>query len=520
IVPANFTVKLLSVTKKKIVYPEIDYIVNEKVNAISPKITEKGASTIQRSITEQFQKVVSETLLSTLKSVGVEIEELLPSLYEAGNKLAEIEKSIPKLNEMITVVQNSVSNVQNQIPKIDGTLSEVEQYIPKIESKLQSMRDKLVDVGASSGEQQKKLQQVLTKLLNIAQEIKELKPEGAENNEVLDSLITDLQQKLESWDENVVSKWNNGLQNAIDKIDAVENILNTFQSKIPNVRDKISTLRTQLPQAASLLNKVENAVPKLDASLLSVIDKIALAQSSGDLDKVAKKLQRDINKTSTLLTQPVELITERLYPVKNYGSAISAFFTVLSVWVGALILVSVLKVDPKDEVKQQYRAWQVYFARGWFFGSIGILQATVVALGDHLLLDIQLVEHGLFYFTVIFVGIVFVGIVYTLVSVLGNVGKLLAIVLLVLQIAGSGGTFPVEVTPEIFQKISPFLPFTHAIVLLRECIGGVYTPSYVANFSFLLILGALFFTIGVLAKAVFNRRTEAFQNMLEKEDLL
>ncbi|MSE24834.1 YhgE/Pip domain-containing protein, partial [Lactobacillus curvatus] len=81
---------------------------------------------------------------------------------------------------------------------------------------------------------------------------------------------------------------------------------------------------------------------------------------------------------------------------------------------------------------------------------------------------------------------VFISIVYTLVSLFGNVGKALAMVMMVLQIAGGGGTFPIQVTPKFFQAIHPFLPFTYAVDALREAVGGVVPEILIYNLMFLV----------------------------------
>ena len=141
------------------------------------------------------------------------------------------------------------------------------------------------------------------------------------------------------------------------------------------------------------------------------------------------------------------------------------FYTVLSIWVGCLLLISLLSTDIHRE--GQFTSRQIYVGRLFTFGLIGLLQTLIVTIGDILLLGVTVKEPLLFILFGMLISMVFMSIVYTLVSVFGDVGKALAIVMLVLQIAGSGGTYPVMLLPEFFQWINPILPFTHAIDLMR-----------------------------------------------------
>jgi len=151
---------------------------------------------------------------------------------------------------------------------------------------------------------------------------------------------------------------------------------------------------------------------------------------------------------SEFFAEPVVLKENKLFPIPNYGSAMSPFFTTLSLWAGALLLVSLLSA-------------------------------------------------------------LFMLMVCTLVSVFGNIGKAMAIVLLVLQLAGAGGTFPVQVTPPFFQAIHPFLPFTYATGLMREATGGIVGKLVRADLLRLSAYAAASLVVGLSLKRIINRASAA-----------
>ena len=164
-----------------------------------------------------------------------------------------------------------------------------------------------------------------------------------------------------------------------------------------------------------------------------------------------------------------------MFPVKDYGSGMTPFYTALSIWVGGLLMVSLLSVDNKHEsLKSILSPREIFMGKAGFFFLLGIVQALIVSIGDLVILKAAVESPVLFVTIAVFCSLVFNSIIYTCVSLLGNPGKAIAIIFLVLQIAGGGGTFPIQTTPKFFQAISPYLPFTYAIDALRETVGVLF----------------------------------------------
>jgi YhgE/Pip-like protein len=199
---------------------------------------------------------------------------------------------------------------------------------------------------------------------------------------------------------------------------------------------------------------------------------------------------------------------KKLYPIKNYGSGMTPFYTVLALWVGLLLLSSLLSA----EVHGEYKPFQIYFGRGLTFGTISIIQSLIVSMGDIYILGVSPKNPVLLILGSVFISVVFTSIIYSLVSIFGNIGKALGIVLLVVQLAGSGGTFPIQVTPKFFQIVNPYLPFTYAISILREAIGGVYQPVLTKDIIVLCIYIVIFLVLALLLKRPLNKLFEGFTN--------
>lgn len=233
------------------------------------------------------------------------------------------------------------------------------------------------------------------------------------------------------------------------------------------------------------------------------------------LKELIDLLKEDIQERTDFLTTPVNLETRELYPMGNYGSAMTPFYSVLSLWVGLLLLLSILTVNTHGE----YKFWEIYFGKLILFMTLALIQSLIVVIGDLYLLKVYCLNPILLILGMLFTSVVFVSILYSAVSVFGNVGKVIGIVLLVLQIGGSGGTFPIELTPRFFQVIHPFLPFTYAISFAREAIGGVVGEVLIKDIIILVIYAVASILIAVFLKKPINKILEKFTKKFEESGL-
>ena len=209
-----------------------------------------------------------------------------------------------------------------------------------------------------------------------------------------------------------------------------------------------------------------------------------------------------MKKQAGIIANPINKKTVDVFPVKDYGSGMTPFYTALSVWVGALLMVSLLTVDNKHKsLEPVLTTRQVFLGKAGFFIMLGMLQALIVSVGDLLILKAGVESPVLFVLITIFCSIIFNSIVYTCVSLLGNPGKAIAIVLLVLQIAG-GGVHSQFKRHQFFQNISPYLPFTYAIDSLRETVGGIVPEILITKLIILTLFGIGFFVVGLILKPV------------------
>ncbi len=269
-----------------------------------------------------------------------------------------------------------------------------------------------------------------------------------------------------------------------------------------------------LDQMRRLMKKLYASVEALETDLLGI-------QNSELLQQMVEVLENEPEKIGTFFSTPVNLQKERVFPIKNYGSQMAPFYTVLSIWVGALILAAIIhtKVHPVANI-ENVRHYQEYFGRYAVFFLVGQMQTLLCVLGDIFFLDIQCRHLFLFWCAAALASFVFTLLIYSLTYAFGNVGEALAVVIMVVQVAGAGGTFPKEVLPEIYQQIYQFLPFPYAMDALKEAVGGVYQDAYAQSLGRLALFLIVSLFIGLVCSIPFRKLNQMMEKSKERSGIM
>ena len=572
VVPKNFSQDMTSVSRSAPQRATIEYTVNEKINAISPKITNSGASAIANNISKNFVETANGIIFEKLHEAGIKFEENLPSIEKAKEEIFKLNDNFSTyestLSELIGKVEygyNIVNNVQNTLPEIDrvatnsimiadkagitinniqgfnerllpiinnhlNVVEEVSKEANVIAKELQQKPDKTEEIKARQKALDNRLQASTERLQlvkNIFEYFNKLSSERLFNNQLervttLSNDITTIKEvnnniynKMDHYDEiadtvkeefvnksarvnevssNMNSKLNvevaplisQVLSKAEVNIDKVSGIIAGAQGELPAVERKLSETEVKISNAYGKLLSLQAQMPSAKSKIQKLTDEIKKADSGIDKNQLFNLLKVDYKQQAEFFANPVKLQENKLYHIENYGSALTPFYTVLSIWVGSLLMSSLLTTKVEDEEKK-YKPYQKYFGRGLLFVIISLFQTLIITLGDMYVLGTQATSPYRFVLYALLISLLFSSIIYTIVCILGNVGKAVCIVLLVLQLGSSGGTFPIQMTSEFFQALYPKVPFTYSIGLLREAVGGVYIPAVERDIKILFI---------------------------------
>ena len=265
-------------------------------------------------------------------------------------------------------------------------------------------------------------------------------------------------------------------------------------------------------KSAELNQKIQNIKTQYNNTVKPALNK-AFSNASTSMSNIA-------NMISTLDTALGKSDTALASTIKALDSTMAPFYTVLASWVGCTLLVSIVKTDiKKDKRLGDIKPYQAFFGRFMTFEILAVLQGLVIGVGD-IIMGVQVVNYPLFLLTIMLTSLVFMLIVYSLTISFGKVGEATAVVIMVLQVAGSGGTFPIELLPGFFQKLQPIMPFYPAMNALRETIGGFYGNNYIMYIGALLLHTIIPLLIGLVFRRPIIKFKQELSEKLEETDLI
>ena len=610
-IPKDFSANMTSILSGELKRPEIIYTLNEKLNAIAPKITDKGAEAIKNSVNQSFIDTITTTLAETITTTAgtadsgyVKLkDDLTGNVQEIIDNIDAVETSIdlvvtaidsssvlldnaknglPNVQELLVGAGTLSSDTKNTIsgassaasqitagadgvitaidslysqisPDIDAAFAAINEdstsaankftEITKVNSKVISLESQLVTfftligkrLDVDNSEIITRLNANITQQNNIINKINEISdslkktgkiPENAKSE--LESLVGTANQGIvgisNEFSQNVKPAVDTLLDDVFTELDGITGAMNDIDGTVPDIETALDSGKESLDALKTSLVAIKKTLDNGKERLNNIVDKIDSIDDEKSLAGFIESLSFAPSDFGEFMSSPVKIQNVKVYPVENYGSAMAPFYSVLAIWVGSIVLVAVLKTEigPKDEKRLggHLRPIEVYFGRYQIFLFSSVIQGLIIALGDLYFLKIQCVSPALFILTVIYISIVFSIFVYSLTITFSVIGKAMAVIILVLQVAGSGGTYPPELLPEFFQKLLPYLPFKYAVNGIRETVAGVYTKAYVTDMLMLLVYIAIALFIGILLRKPFLKIMNYFNHRLEATELM
>lgn len=585
VIPRDFSEKLTSMLTGDFEQPELTYYVNEKKNAIAPKVTDTGAETIETQLNETFVGTVTSTLVTEAKKLGVDIDTAGESAHvgvmadvahsvdaldrvrsglsdmnatidaakkaaaDAKSALAGMDEEAPSLVEALqrgdallgttrsaardfhTALSSALSNgamhlgtaasdansavgaiagaASSAKTKIDISLIDFQSVIDSNTRAIEALRKINGQLGNSGDieiaireleRQNQGLQQVKDGLQGqsdaLGNDAAAFDKASGAMNDAIQGSVEGLGKTQKRINEEVMPRLSDGL----DAFSSVSgDLVGVVRSLTPTIGQSISMLDqldAMLDQTRQALASSDKTLADLQTTLGSVATDLSALRSSEATADLATILDMDPEDMSDFMSAPVTLRTEPVYPVANYGSGVTPFYTNLALWVGGFVLIAIFKLEVDDEGLGRFTANQGYFGRWMLMVLLGFVQSIIVCAGD-LVLGIQCEHPALFMLAGVFTSFVYVNIIYALAISFKHIGKAIGVILVIVQIPGSSGMYPIEMMPGFFQALHPLLPFTYGINAMRETIGGMYGMDYLMNLVALGVFLLIALFVGV-----------------------
>lgn len=546
--------------------------IETSINNMSADIDNSGIAQDAATLDAQVGQLRTDT-----DAAITHMNDLLKSLNEAagakakdatGGNRAELEKLSKKYQEKLDQNQSQINHKQEQIDAVQKQIDDLDPTSPSYDTDkaaLEAQKKALIEgpttdpLDPCMNDLEKERADILTKKSAVDAALYATDPSTINNavttaNDMLD-ILTSMQTTLvktitPTMASTATAEASSVAKNALATcIQSVENIrglyttslvpqmntlMNSMQQVMDNVNDMLSTLDQALGDMDKVFEGVLDTVDGTNESLLQTAEVIKevsdrLTTITDRLDAVAEdeRAQELVNMMSgdpsvygSFFSEPVVVNTNEIYPVSNYGSAVTPFYTALAIWVGTIFLTALFKVHADPKGLDHPTPAQLFLGRYLIFFVLSQIQTLIIVLGDLFLFKVQCLHPGMFWFASSVTGFVFSMLIYSLAISFGDVGKALVVVMVVIQIAGSSGTFPIELLPDFYRRVYIFFPFPYAINAMRECIGGLYENTYGECLWELLIFAGVGLFIGLVVRIPFMGVNHFIEERLKDTKIL
>lgn len=473
---------------------------------------------------------------ATLGAAAKGAEELPPAMANIESSTEGLSAALEKSAAGFGTVSEKVDALFDTASEdVAATVKDLRAQAKVVESQSDRYRQLASSLEALAGSLPADVKPSVTALVKRINDLADLSDAIAKN-------LRSAADKLEKGDAAIKEDRDAAQQRAEEAKAAVQGVKSDFEenvkpsldalvAKASTLSDKVKDIQGTLKEASDSLSstadsaatamggtadKVKNAADKLQGisdNLTSMADDIDKALASGDRDALKDVLSADVAVMSKALSAPVGLERIAVFPVENFGSAMAPLYTTLALFIGALLILVVVKptvsqreIDEAGLVNVKPR--QLFLGRFGAMALISLAQTTLMGLGNMFFLQVQVAHPWLFMGVFWFAGLVFTFLIYALVFSFANLGKAIAVLLLIIQVTGCGGSFPLQLLPSFVQALSPWLPATHVVNAMRSAMMGTYGNDYWMQMGEL----ALFLVPAALLGLVLRKPLAKFMN--------
>ena len=474
VLPSDFTSDMVSFLSDSLEHPQIQYYCNQKKNAIAPKITDKAKKAVQSQTNSTFVNTLTKSLVSASSAaITVDFDSL--TLDDTTG------------NSLIDVISGKLTDAYNELQTYNVML------------------DSLISIT-----------QISSDVSSLA------RSSSSDLLETLDTQAGELAALQKLLDANSVSSLSEVSASLSENVSSIRSVMSSISSLYQDMDGDMNTFTDAITQGQENLTRTQQTLNALMTKLSDSIELLNKIASDPEYDFVNEILGSDPQTLADFIASPVEITTKKIYEISAYGSAVSPFYTVLSIWVGGLIMVAIIhtQVKKSKHLPAGVKPYQKFFGRYLTFYCIGQLQTLLIVLGNLFYIQIQCPHPVLYWFACSVTSLVFTIFMYALTVAFGNIGEALAIIFMVVQVAGSGGTFPIDVLPKVYRMIYRYLPFPYAMDALRETIGGMYGNYYWECIGRLFIYIIIAILIGLVLRKPFEQLNHYMERSKENSGVM
>lgn len=476
-----------SIDTTKLLFPNIDSMASSGSDSLGNL---KNSVDISNDIVSSALSLMS----TSLDTISGKLDDLSDAVNDLGSNVHIV--TVTKDFSSDDLGTNVLDTIQRLLESKSPEISDAKSQFEKLKSDLDRLNG---DAQLSDSEIADIKSAIISDICQCKDHIKEVK--DLVNSE-LSSALTESLTEMQS-----------SLTQAQAILADVPGTFSEISSTLTEYQSILKDGKTNVQVTAKYLSDLKDDI----SSLIQELDKLT---SNPDFQEMMSAIKENPQMIVDFISSPVQMNTVEIYAISNYGSAMAPFYTVLALWVGALILVALIHVKVKDgEDLEGVKPYQKFFGRYISFFVIGQVQTIITVFGDLFYVGIQCKHPIAFTLAAMMTSFVFTFLIYSLTAAFGNIGEAIAVVIMVIQVAGAGGTFPVEVLPSVYQYLYKFMPFSYCMNALRECVAGMYQHTYGRCLATLLIYVGISVIIGLLLAKPCAKLLDKLEHNKEKSGL-
>ena len=489
--------------------------------------TANTAKSEAKEAADKLQSGVNTASNVANTAIGVKLNKMAVAVTAANNAVNVAQQQLAK-NENPTLIADSLNSTASNMSTISSTAldlaNDLEQYKGNgVDDQIVSLQDRLKNMSTRASV----AKEAASKAANTSKKVELTAGAIADaNRQIISAGIDQAVAQIPSLNQEIYGDLSSKVQQAAgsvnSSIDRTVNALPSGQSvDVSGMGDVLDGISASLLAGNDALAGTQTILSNATNKLTNIIAQLESVSDGEQYQKLMEIMENDPSLYGEFLSQPVTVTTQPVYETTNYGSAVTPFYTTLALWVGAIILVSLMKVKvvPKGSY-QNAKDYELFFGRYILFFLLGQLQSLICVYGDLNLLGVQCHEPGKLYLIGAVTSFTFTLMIYTLTISFGDIGKAFAVVIMVIQIAGSSGTYPIELLPDIFQAIYRYFPFPYAINAMRETISGMYENDYSIYMGQLLIFAVASLVVGLVIRKPFMKVNHFIEERMEDTQLM
>ena len=453
-IPQTFSEDVTGIIRSKPKQTTVIYRVNEKVNAITPKLTDAMMGEAIKQADTSFNRTVMKVLLDEANQQGIQLENQLPSYQKIRDSIALANDALPKIEQF-----------KQSVIALDQQQGELEQTIARLQQADQYKNE------AMAANQQ----------LNFIHQ---------------QNLVT--YGPILSGQANDISVATGRLNQALPPLFAqYESVRTNLQSQQPGARQALSALAQTL----------QRDIPSIQSDISKANQQFEALDKDNTLEHIVKLMRTDLKKQAGVAAQPIHLNRQSVYSPTSFQSGLTPFVMSIGIWLGLMLTALWIPARHPYETDRTLCSTRAHFlGRFGIYVVVTVLQLTTMLVSVMFILKIPMQQPFLFIALSGYIAFIYMLMIYTFVAVMGKLGNLIALVGLIFQFVGTGGLFPIATAPHFVQLIQPYLPFYHSLIMLREAIGGIEYDVLVAETAWLGAFGLFTFLLGMLLYPFIQRQ--------------